>query len=146
MDREEIIGKVQRRDGNGLHYAVYLEGASWLEGDWAPLSGLASQMQTMRMAPMRENGMIIQTQISHPSSFRKWPRRKPVSPLARYWTPSRRPVTVAAPLVPPKSMEAVPESMPWTPKIHIQVNPTMKAAMAAELAYPRRSNAPTWQR
>lgn len=22
MDREEIIGKVQRRDGNGLHYAV----------------------------------------------------------------------------------------------------------------------------
>lgn len=80
--------------------------------------------------------MIIHVHALQPSRSRKWPSKKPVRPLARYCTPSRMPATVAAPLVPPKSIEAVPVSIPCTPKIHTQVKPIIKAASAGAEAQP----------
>ena len=62
--------------------------------------------------------------------------KKPVRPEARYCTPSSSPATVEAVFVPPKSMEAVPVSMPCTPNIHIQTTPIMNEAMNGEAVAP----------
>ena len=56
----------------------------------------------------------------------------------------RSPVTVAAPRVPPKSIDAVPDSMPCTPKIHMQQKPIMKAASPGTRAAPRISSEMIW--
>ncbi len=90
--------------------------------------------------------MIIQVQAPQPNLSRKCPSRKPVRPEARYCTPSSIPATVAAPFVPPKSIEAVPVSMPCTPKIHMHVKPIMNAARPGAAARPRMRSEPIWPR
>ena len=51
-----------------------------------------------------------------------------MSPLATYWMPSSIPAVVAAAFRPPKSIEAVPDNIPCTPKMNMHENPTRKAA------------------
>ena len=108
------------------------------------LDGVLFQRVNINRLPIRENGTIIKVQTPQPNLSRNPPRRNPVKPAATYCTPSRSPVTVAAALVPPKSMEAVPESIPWTPKIHKQVIPIIKEAAIGVDTHARMRSEMIW--
>src|SRR5260370_38500753 len=94
----------------------------------------------MTTAPTTEKGMIDAVQTPQPQVLRIQPRPKPVKPEARYCTPSSMPVAVAAAFLPPKSAEAVPESIPWTPKTQMQGKPTRPEASRGFLVSPADSS------
>jgi hypothetical protein len=107
-------------------------------------------MRVMMKAPTRLKGMMQATHIqawagawpaaatpSQPYVFSTQPKPKPVRPLPMYCTPSSAPATVAAALRPPKSMEAVPESIPWTPKMNMAVKPSSTTAQSWPSQVPR---------
>src|SRR5437899_1335577 len=93
----------------------------------------------MTSAPMIEKGMMHIVHTLHPQVLSTQPRPNPVKPDATYCTPSSIPVAVAAAFFPPKSAEAVPESMPCTPKIQMQEKPIRPEASIALCVKPSAS-------
>src|SRR5205814_925402 len=94
------------------------------------------QRPSIRYAPIAENGTSEYVHTPQCHTSRILPSPKPVSPAPTYCTPSSSPVAVAAAFLPPKSIDAVPDNMPCTPKIHTHENPIMNAATPFDVTRP----------
>jgi hypothetical protein len=91
------------------------------------LAGVAFQRRTMRSAPISANPIMLGPQAPHPHVSSIHPIPDPTAAPPIYCMPSNIHVAVAAAFLPPKSIEAVPESIEWTMLIASEL--TTKAAM-----------------
>ena len=82
---------------------------------------------------------MLGPQAPQPKLSSSQPMPKPTNEPPTYCMPSNRPAAVAAARLPPKSIEAVPESIEWTIEMAIEL--TMKATMTASMLGARQTTA-----
>src|SRR4029078_9506910 len=97
----------------------------------APGRGRAFHSASMSTAPTAANPIMLEPQAPQPRLSRSPPMPEPTDEPPMYCMPSNMPAAVAAARLPPKSIDAVPDSIECT--IEIAIEFTTNAAIAAPM-------------